>query len=135
MNIPFISEWSPVAKLTGAATVIGALVTITAGFDAVAEYQPFATKNMLIAQNEMFTDTIATLRLDGLVDRIDGLQFQLEQKRFQRIQLNDLIEADPSDQYKRDAFERLDASIKQDEERLKELRCKYERRGQDDGKC
>src|SRR3990167_4743733 len=134
MTIPLITNWSPKALLLGSAAVIGGFVGSVTGVDALAEAQPFATKNMLIAQNEAFAETIATLRLDNLVDRIDTLQYQLDQKRFQRIQLNELMKVDP-DEYKQAAYERLNASIDQDEKRLERMRCQFEYRGQDTERC
>ncbi len=134
MTIPQLTRWSPKALLLGAAAIIGAFLGIITGIDALAEYQPFATKTMLAKQSQTITESIEALRWNQLSYGIDNLQFQLGQKQFQLIQLDDLIEKDP-DQIKKDVRATLKRQITQIEDRLMLMRCQFEQRRQDPVNC
>lgn len=128
--MPDIANWSPKRFIITLSACLAAFVTFIVNAETLAEYQPFATKGMLVAQAETFTKEVASLRWGQIADQIDNLQFQLSQKRFQLIQLEDLIKDDP-DQIKTDAKESLIAEIEVVEQRLTELRCQFRNRDRD----
>lgn len=107
-------------KILGGLTVFGAMVAAMTNFNALAEMQPFATKTQLAA-------SLDAVRWDQLAEAINSAQFQLDQKKFQLIQLNDLIKAD-NDQTKRQFRSDLEGDVDRLEERLRRMRCQWDQR-------
>ncbi len=132
MTIPILSSWSVRAKLVGAVTAIGAFLSVVVGIqpalNAIHDLQPFATKGMLVAQADATNQSVDALRWDQLFYAIDALEFQLGQKQFQIIQLEDLIKESP-DQIKEDRMTSLKKEVTLGEKRLEFMRCQYDNRG------
>lgn len=81
------------AQLTAVAAGIGTLVTLAGNIQAVADsdWQPIATKGWVSAQSRQVVDALAAIQWNQVISEHNGLEFQIEQLRNQKIILEDAL--------------------------------------------
>ena len=138
-----IRNWPISAQIVGAAGVLGAIVTVANSVDAIADMQPLATKNYVLAANEetlnalteqlsMVAKSIEGIRWDQIIYRQKALAESIPRMVTAISALELTIERDPTGPdvaARRAELRNLTESLNKNRAEFAVLTCQIENRG------